>query len=188
MDTATVIAMCAAICSAVSTLAALATCFFSAKQVVPRIKFHIQEDECLYAHALDKRFALISFDAENRSASAGTISDILIDYQKQRYHGENADSLYDISPLKLDIEDGVQHYKINPASRNFKLPIKVNGFSKVQGFILIPNFPIINSVSTVLTVRVRFVNHKFYHVRRRIVFHRQQGGQAISDKHPNQHT
>lgn len=161
MNTANIIAMCAAIFSAISALATCAACILSFLQNRPSLKFKLKENECIFFSELEKHFAIISFEIENRSAVAGMVSDIYISFSENKYHGEVASSMYEIAPLKVLISDVLQTYQKDFAKSRYKLPIIVNGFSIISGFIVVPNFPVIDENSITLPVGFHFVNHNF---------------------------
>lgn len=155
------IAMYAAIFAAISALASFAACIITVHQARPQLKYKFKEEECIFAAELEKQFALISFEIQNLSAVPGMVSDIFIYYNGNKYHGENSSSMYDVAPLKFSIIDKLQGYQKDFEKSKYKLPIVINGFSVVSGFILVPNFPSIDVESAMLSIGIHSVDKKF---------------------------
>lgn len=160
MDTPTIIALIASLGAGISGIASAITCFFTYRTTRPNLKVEIDKKHCVYTYFQDKSFAFMPLTIRNTAVVNGMVDNIYIKYEGKEYGAEDIYTDYNLEPFKIE---NIMNDKIkrNTNKLRLKSPLWVKGFSFVEGFIVFPNFPIVQVHSINVRISYRLSNKKF---------------------------
>ena len=125
----------AAVAGAVSAIAAMIACILTYRTTRPRLVF--KTNKILFVEGLGKRFAFADITIVNKSSVKGAIAEISLCKGKIECDGEYSRQHYELTGINIEaFTNGI------PAESNrLTLPITVDPFAVVSGFILFPCLP-----------------------------------------------
>ena len=141
--------------TALSTIAAFATCVIQYRSTRPQIKIKPDDQliggtkpQSLFCVHNDSAIALVTLDIQNSSQIAGTITDIYLKYGGKKYY---CDSLYKQYDSEFDILSFDENKNpFIPDITHLKDPMIISPFFSFRGFLLFHNFAVINYLNEII--------------------------------------
>lgn len=162
MTPSEIIMLITAIFTALAAAAAFITCYLHYLSLKPKISIQKYDNHVNYFYYYDKEkdycCAALLFNFINSSNVPGSISEISIIYNKKEYDASEKTLNYkfkeDIT-FETDVET-----KINIRDLIIHTPIKLEPYSNIEGFIIVPGIPTIKRDTLEVKAKFKVIGKK----------------------------
>lgn len=145
MDTPVLIALISSCGSILAAIASAVGVYFTWRNTRPSISVKIADERSRgYFSDGEHNFVFFAFQAKNSSPQAGVISDIVIEYNRETFHAEDASMEYDLSSIGVKVYGGNDgSVPVDLSAIRLKCPVSVGGYATVYGAVFFPALPAI---------------------------------------------